>query len=150
MAGIDVQHIPYKGAAPAMTDLLGGHIPFMFDNIITMWPQAKNGKLRALAISQPERSSIVPDVPTVREAGVPGFDLLPWTGLMVPAATPKEIVATMNAAINDGLRHPVMVKRMAELNYNPMITTPESFRQMIADEQARWREVNAQVKLVLE
>ena len=150
LTGIRMNHIPYKGDSEALADVLAGHVDCGFISFSLTAPQAKNGKLRALAISQPERSSIVPDVPTVREAGVPGFDLLPWTGLMVPAATPKAVVDTMNAAINEGLRHPTMVKRMADLNYNPLITTPESFRQMIADEQARWREVNTRVQLVLE
>lgn len=150
LTGITMNHIAYKGDSEALADVLAGHVDCGFISFSLTAPQAKNGKLRALAISQPERSDIVPDVPTVREAGVPGFDLLPWTGLMVPAATPKAVVNTMNAAINDGLRHPAMVKRMKELNYNPLITTPESFRQMILDEQARWREVNTRVKLVLE
>lgn len=150
LTGIKMNHIPYKGDSEAMADVLGGHVDCGFISFSLTAPQAKNGKLRALAISQPERSPIVPDVPTVREAGVPGFDLLPWTGLMVPAGTPKEVVTTLNAAINAGLRHPDMVRRMNELNYNPLISTPESFKQMILDEQARWREVANAVKLSLE
>lgn len=150
LTGIKMNHIPYKGDSEALADVLAGHVDCGFISFSLTAPQAKNGKLRALAITQTDRSDIVPDVPTVREAGVPGFDLLPWNGLMVPAATPRDIVVKMNAAINDGLRHPAMIKRMAELNYNPLITTPESFRQLIVDEQARWRDVNKEVKLVLE
>ena len=150
LTGIKMTHIPYKGDSEAMADVLGGHVDCGFISFSLTAPQYKGGKLRALAISQPERSSLTPDLPTVREAGVAGFDLLPWTGLMVPAGTPREVVVTLNAAINDGLRHPAMVKRMEELNYRPVISTPESFKQMILDEQARWRAVAQEVKLVLD
>ncbi len=150
LTGIRMIHVPYKGDSEALADLLAGHVDCGFISFSITAPQYRNGKLRALAVSQPERNPITPDLPTVREAGVPGFDLLPWTGLMVPAGTPQTVVTTLNAAINEGLRHPELQRRMAEVGLQPMATSPEAFRQMIVDEQARWREVAKQVNISLD
>ena len=150
LTGIKLVHVPYKGDSEAMADLLGGHVDCGFISFSLTAPQAKAGKLRALAVSQPARNPITPDIPTVREAGVPGFDLLPWTGVMVTTGTPRTVVTTLNAAINDGLNHPAMRKRMDELGYLPLPSTPEGFKQMIETEQARWREVAKQVNLSLD
>lgn len=150
LTGIKMVHVPYKGDSEAMADVLGGHVDCGFISFSLTAPQARAGKLRALAISQPERSALTPDIPTVREAGVPGFDLLPWTGLMVPTGTPKEVVTTLSAAIDEGLRHPETRKRMDELGYLPMFNSPEGFRKLIEDEQARWRAVAKEVNLVLD
>ncbi len=150
LTGIKMVHVPYKGDSEAMADVLGGHVDCGFISFSLTAPQARAGKLRALAISQPERSALTADIPTVREAGVPGFDLLPWTGLMVPTGTPKEVVTTLSAAIDEGLRHPETRKRMDELGYLPMFNSPEGFRKLIEDEQARWRAVAKEVNLVLD
>ncbi len=150
LTGIKMIHVPYKGDSEALADVLGGHVDCGFISYSLTAPQAKGGKLRGLAVSQPERHPLTPEIPTVREAGVPGFDLLPWTGLMVPIATPKEVVTTLSTAIDDGLRHPVMRKRMEELGFQPMFNSPESFKQLIEAEQARWRDVAKQVNLSLE
>ncbi len=150
LTGIKMVHVPYKGDSEALVDVMGGHVDTGFISFSLTAPQAKAGKLRALAVSAPERSAIMPDTPTVREAGVAGFDLLPWTGLMAPSATPPEAIATLNAAINAGLRHPAMVKRMDELGYLPLVNTPESFRKLIESELARWRSVATEVNLSLD
>ena len=150
LTGVKMIHVPYKGDSEAMTDIVGGHVDTGFISFSLTAPQAKAGKLRALAVSTPERSPILPDVPTVREAGVADFDLLPWTGLLVAKATPPEIVATLAAAVDAGLRHPEMVKRMQELGYLPMVNTPESFRRLIEAEQARWKKVADEVKISLD
>lgn len=150
LTGTKMNHVPYKGDSEAMADVVGGHVDAGFISFSLTAPQAKAGKLRALALSTPERSAILPEVPTVREAGVAGFDLLPWTGLLVPAATPADVVATLNAAANRGLRHPDTVKRMQEMGYTPMVNSAESFRKLIEAELARWKAVAQEVKLSLD
>jgi tripartite-type tricarboxylate transporter receptor subunit TctC len=100
MAGIDMVHIPYKGSAPAITDLLGGHVDVMFDNMPAVMPHVKAGKLRALGVSSAKRSALAPDLPTVAEGGVPGFEVRVWYGVVVPAGTSKEIVKKLNGEIN--------------------------------------------------
>jgi len=150
LTGIKMIHVPYKGDSEALADVLGGHVDCGFISFSLTAPQAKAGKLRALAVSQPERHPLTPEIPTVREAGVAGFDLLPWTGLMVPTATPREVVTTLSAAIDEGLRHPATRKRMDELGFQPMFNSPKSFKQLIEAEQGRWREVAKLVNLSLE
>ena len=150
LTGIKMIHVPYKGDSEALADVLGGHVDCGFISFSLTAPQAKAGKLRALAVSQPERHPLTPEIPTVREAGVAGFDLLPWTGLMVPTATPREVVTTLSAAIDEGLRHPATRKRMDELGFQPMFNSPESFKQLIEAEQGRWREVAKLVNLSLD
>lgn len=149
MAGVDVQHIPYKGAAPAMTDLLGGHIPFMFDNIITMWPQAKNGKLRCLAVTTTTRSAIAPDVPTVAQAGVPGYEANAWFGLFVPTGTPNEAVEKINTEVNRALKQPAMRDRLLALGCEPAGGTAQQFGTFFRSEIDKWSKVvrTAGVKL---
>lgn len=150
LTGIKMIHVPYKGDSEALADVLGGHVDCGFISFSLTAPQAKAGKLRALAVSQPERHPLTPEIPTVREAGVAGFDLLPWTGLMVTTATPREVVTTLSAAIDEGLRHPATRKRMDELGFQPMFNSPKSFKQLIEAEQGRWREVAKLVNLSLE
>ncbi len=150
LTGIRMIHVPYKGDSEALADVLGGHVDCGFISFSISAPQYKAGRLRALAVSQPERNPITPEVPTVREAGLAGFDLLPWTGLMVPAGTPPEVVATLSAAVNEGLKHPELRRRMDEVGLQPMSKSPEAFRRMILDEQARWRAVAEQVKITLD
>ena len=99
MAGIDMQHIPYKGSPPALQDVMGGQVTMTFDNITTAWPLAKAGKLRALAVTTAKRSSVAPDVPTLAESGLPGFEVGSWQGVFAPAGTPPEIVKRLNAEI---------------------------------------------------
>ena len=138
LAKIDIVHIPYKGSAPAVTDLLGGQVMMMFDNIPSALPHIKAGKLRALAVTGAKRDPLLPDVPTVAEAGVPGYESGVWFGLAVPAATPKEEIARINDAVVKGTKSPEFVKRMTELGYSIIGSTPQEMAEMNKVEAARW------------
>ena len=135
---IEMTHIPYKGSAPAVTDLLGGQVMMMFDNIPSALPHIKAGKLRALATTGTKRDPALPDLPTIAESGVPGYDSGVWFGLTVPAATPKDVIAKLNDASNKGIKAPEFVKRMTDLGYNIMGGTPEQMADSLKVEVARW------------
>jgi tripartite-type tricarboxylate transporter receptor subunit TctC len=138
LAKLDIVHIPYKGSAPAVSDLLGGQVMMMFDNIPSALPHIKAGKLRALAVTGAKRDPLLPEVPTVAEAGVPGYESGVWFGLAVPAATPKEEIARLNEAALKGTKSPEFVKRMTELGYSIIGSTPEQMAEMNKLETARW------------
>lgn len=138
MTGTDMIHIPYKGSAPAVTDLLAGQVSMMFDNIPSALPHIKAGKLKALATTGAKRDPALPDLPTVAEAGVPGYESGVWFGIMVPAGTPKDIIARLNAETIKGARSPEFVKRMTDLGYNIIPGSPEAMADMIKVEIARW------------
>jgi tripartite-type tricarboxylate transporter receptor subunit TctC len=138
MTGIDMIHIPYKGSGPAVTDLLAGQVQMMFDNIPSSLPHIKAGKLRALATTGAKRDPALPDLPTIAEAGVPGYESGVWFGLMVPAGTPKDIVARLNAEAVKGANSPEFQKRMKDLGYNIIPGSPEVMAEMIKAEIARW------------
>src|SRR5207248_3210612 len=112
LTGTDILHIPYKGSAPAITDLLAGQTNMMFDNIPSSLPHIKSGRLIAIATTGAKRDAQLPDIPTIAEAGVPGYEAGVWFGLMVPAATPKDIIARLNRAALEGTKSPEYVKRM--------------------------------------
>jgi tripartite-type tricarboxylate transporter receptor subunit TctC len=135
---VDMTHIPYKGSAPAVTDLLGGQVMMMFDNIPSALPHIKAGKLRALATTGARRDPILPDLPTIAEAGVPGYESGVWFGLMVPAATPADVIAKINDAAVKGTKSPDFVKRMSELGYNMIGSTAAQMGEMLKTEVARW------------
>lgn len=134
----DIVHIPYKGSAPAVTDLLAGQTNMMFDNIPSSLPHIKAGKLIALATTGAKRDPALPDLPTMQEAGVPGYEAGVWFGLMVPAATPKDIIAKLNAAAVQATKSPEFQKRMHDLGYNIIPGTPDDMAKMIQDELKRW------------
>jgi len=138
MTAIDMIHVPYKGSGPALVDLLAGQVQVMFDNIPSSLPHIKAGKLRALATTGAKRDPALPDLPTIAEAGVPGYESGVWFGLMVPAGTPKEIVARLNAEAVKGAKSPEFVKRMTDLGYNIIPGTPEQMADMIKVEIGRW------------
>ena len=138
LAKVDMLHIPYKGSAPAMTDLLGGQVMMMFDNIPSALPHIRAGKLRALAVTGAKRDPLLPDVPTVAEAGVPGYESGVWFGLAVPAGTPKEVIARINEAAVLGTKSPEFIKRMTEMGYSIIGGTPEQMAEMNKVETARW------------
>jgi tripartite-type tricarboxylate transporter receptor subunit TctC len=129
-AGVELLHVPYKGGAPALTDLMGGQIDMLFDTSPTALPYAKSGKLRALAITSGQRSPLLPDVPTMKEAGLPAFEVVTWTGLAAPAGTPKPIIDKLNAAIKTALRGD-LGRQLAETSLMPVGDTPEAFREFI-------------------
>ncbi len=138
LTGIDMIHIPYKGSGPAVTDLLGGQVMMMFDNIPSSLPHIKAGKLRALATTGAKRDPALPELPTMAEAGVPGYESGVWFGLMVPAGTPREIIAKLNAAAVQSTKSPEFVKRMTDLGYNIIAGSPEDMAAMNKAEIARW------------
>jgi tripartite-type tricarboxylate transporter receptor subunit TctC len=131
-------HIPYKGSGPAITDLLGGQVMMMFDNIPSALPHVRSGKLRALATTGAKRDPALPDLPTIAEAGVAGYESGVWFGLMAPAGTPKDVIARLNDASNKGLKAPEFVKRMSELGYVMMGGSPEHMTDLLKTEVARW------------
>ena len=136
--GTDILHIPYKGSAPAITDLLAGQTNMMFDNIPSALPHIKAGKLIALATTGAKRDPSLPDVPTIQEAGVPNYEAGVWFGLMVPAATPKDIIAKLNAAAVQGTKSPEFIKRMTDLGYTIIPGSPEDMARMLQVEIKRW------------
>jgi tripartite-type tricarboxylate transporter receptor subunit TctC len=138
LTGVNITHIPYKGSAPAMTDLLGGQVMMMFDNIPSAIPHIKSGKLKALATTGSKRDPLLPDLPTLAEAGVAGYESGVWFGLAVPANTPRDVVMKLNAEAIKGTRSPDFVKRMTELGYNIMGTSPEVMLDMSRAEVQRW------------
>ena len=135
---VDILHIPYKGSAPAVTDLLGGQVMMMFDNIPSALPHIKAGKLRALATTGARRDPLLPELPTVAEAGVAGYESGVWFGLTVPAGTPKDVIARLNDAAVKGTRSADFIKRLSELGYSMIGSTPEQMTEMNKTEISRW------------
>ena len=140
-AGVDMVHVPYKGAAPAMQDLLAGRVQLMFDNLANSMQQVRAGKLRALAVTTAHRSTLVPDLPTLSEAGLPGFDISTWWGFLAPAGTPKEIVAKWNAEVARILATPEMKDFFAQQGAEPSPTSPDAFGAMIQSEIAKYAKI---------
>lgn len=138
LTGTDLLHIPYKGSGPAVTDLLAGQVHMMFDNIPSSLPHIKSGKLRALATTGAKRDPALPELPTLAESGIKGYESGVWFGLAVPAKTPREVVSRLNAAAVQGTRSPEFIKRMTDLGYNLIPGTPEEMADMIKAEITRW------------
>jgi tripartite-type tricarboxylate transporter receptor subunit TctC len=138
LTGVNITHIPYKGSAPAMTDLLGGQVMMMFDNIPSAIPHIKSGKLKALATTGAKRDPLLPELPTLAEAGISGYESGVWFGLAVPANTPRDVIMKLNAEAIKGTKSPEFVKRMTELGYNIMGTSPEVMTDMSRAEVQRW------------
>jgi tripartite-type tricarboxylate transporter receptor subunit TctC len=141
MAGIDVVHVPHKGSAEARTDVLAGNVQMMFDAITTMAPLAQAGKVRAIATSGKTRSAITPDVPTLSEAGVPGYDAVIWLGVMAPAGTPKPIVDLLNSGIEKIVNSPEVKAAWAKQGAVPMRMTPEEFGRFMEQDIQKWAKV---------
>jgi tripartite-type tricarboxylate transporter receptor subunit TctC len=141
MTGANIVHVPYKGSAPAITDLLGGQVSLMFDNLPSALPQVKAGKLRALGVTSARRSQAAPDIPTIAESGVPGYEVDSWFGILAPAATPKEIVSKLNVEIVRILKIPEVRERLLEQGAEPVGDTPEHFAEHIRRETAKWARV---------
>jgi tripartite-type tricarboxylate transporter receptor subunit TctC len=136
--GLDIIHVPYKGSGPAVIDLIGGQVNMMFDNIPSSISHIRGGKLRALATTGAKRSPTLPDLPTIIESGVPGYESTAWFGIVVPAATPRDIIARLNAEGQKAVKSPEFVKRMTDLGYEIIGGTPEQMASMIQDEYKRW------------
>ncbi|GKS74800.1 tripartite tricarboxylate transporter substrate binding protein [Acidovorax sp. SUPP950] len=141
MAKVDMQHVPYKGSAPAVTDLLGNQIGIMFDNMPSAIQHVRSGKLRPIAVTTAKRSPELPDVPTIAEAGVPGYEATSWFGMFAPAGTPAPIVAQLNKALVKVLSQPETKKKLADQGAEPVSETPEQFAAFIQAESAKWGKV---------
>ena len=141
MAGIDLVHVPYKGGGPASTDLLAGQVSLMFNSIPSMLQYVKAGRLKALAVGSAKRSPAVPDVPTVAESGVPGYEYATWYGLFAPAHTPAPVIARLNAAIAAALRNPERSQQLATMGSEPRPTSPQALADFKRVEDARWARV---------
>jgi tripartite-type tricarboxylate transporter receptor subunit TctC len=141
LTGVQITHIPYKGSAPALTDLLGGQVQIMFDNLPPSLPHIRSGKLRALAVTTAERAPALPDLPTMQEAGVPGFESSSWFGLLAPAGTPRPIVVKINEEVARWLATPEAKEKLAAIGAAARGGSPEDFAQHIAAETAKWAKV---------
>ena len=141
MAGVDIMHVPYKGSAPAITDLLGRQVDIMFDSVSSAKPHIDSGRLKALAVTTMKRSSILPNVPTLNEAGLKGYELNGWYAVFVPAKTPRPIVDKLNAEITKAIKHPDVAKRFAQLGAEPVGSSPEELAATLKSEITRWSDV---------
>jgi tripartite-type tricarboxylate transporter receptor subunit TctC len=137
-AGIDIVAVQYKGSTPAMNDVLGGHVPFIFDVILTTMPHIRSGRLRPLAVTGAQRSPLLPDVPTVAEQGFPGYDAVGWNGLYVPARTPQAVVEQLNREVNVVLAQPELRDRVTSLGASVVGGTSDQFAQFMRGEAAKW------------
>jgi tripartite-type tricarboxylate transporter receptor subunit TctC len=141
MTGVQMTHVPYKGSAPALTDLIGGQVQLMFDNLPSSLQFIKAGKLRALAVTSAERSSALPDLPTLSESGLAGFEASSWFGVLAPAGTPRDIVTKLNGAIAAWLASPDAKEKLAAQGAIAAGGPPDAFVKHIADESAKWAKV---------
>jgi tripartite-type tricarboxylate transporter receptor subunit TctC len=149
LAKIDIVHIAYKGGAPALADLMGGHVDLMFDVLPSSLPYVKAGKLKALGITSTQRSPLMPDLPTIAEGGVPGYQAITWNGILVPAGSPGAIIGRLNGAIAQTLRAPEIKERLASTGTDPVSNTPEQFATFLRAETVKWAAVikSAGIKL---
>jgi tripartite-type tricarboxylate transporter receptor subunit TctC len=141
MSGTDIVHVPHRGSGEARNSVIGGHVQMMIDAITTMAPNAEAGQVRALAVTGQKRSDVLPDVPTVAEAGVPGYEATIWLGIMAPAGTPKPIVDKLNAEIVKVLKRPEVQQAWAKQGAVPMIMTPAEFEKYLRDDIEKWARV---------
>ena len=141
MTGVDIVHVPYRGSGPAVTDLIGGQVDMMFDSISSARPHVQSGKLKALGVTTARRSNAMLEVPTIAEAGVKGYELVPWFGVFMPAGTPKDVITTMNRALNEAMQNTEVKARFFVLGAEPIGSTPEAFAAVLAAESAKWAQV---------
>jgi tripartite-type tricarboxylate transporter receptor subunit TctC len=141
MAQVDMLHVPYKGSGPAVTDLIGGQVDTMFDSVTSAAPHIRSGKLRAIAVTTTRRSSVLPEVPTIAESGLPGYELSPWFAVYMPAGTPRPIVDSMNAALREAMKLPEVKARFAAIGAEPIGSTPQQLEAHLAAEMAKWGKI---------
>jgi len=141
LAGVKMQHIPYKGGGPALNDVLGGQVPIMFESIATGMTHVRAGKLRALGVTSAQRNPAAPELPTVAEAGVPGYEITAWYGIVAPAGTPPDIVRRLNAELVLAIRSPEIAQRIAALGGAPIANTAEEFQAFLRTDVERWAKV---------
>ena len=141
MAGVDLVHVPYKGSTAAHTDLISGRVPVMFDTVAAIGGQIKSGNVRAIAVTTTKRSGVLPDVPTMAEAGLRGYETSTWGGLLAPAGTPKDVIAKLNAEANKALAAPDVREKLAAAGIEPAGGSPAQFAEFIQSEMQRWAKV---------
>jgi tripartite-type tricarboxylate transporter receptor subunit TctC len=138
MAGVDMVHIPYKGAGPALTDLLGNHVPIMFDNLPSSTAYIKDGRLRGLAVTSAERAASMPDLPTIAESGLPGYETYTWNALFAPAGTPPDVIAKLNAEAVAAVNDPAVKAKLATFGATTVGSTPDELATHVKAELAKW------------
>ena len=141
MSGVTFLHVPYKGTATAVNDLMGGHIPLMMSSMLATLPQVRAGRLRAIAITSGQRAKTIPEVPTIAEAGVPGYETTLWYGIIAPARTPEPIVKRLNSELATTLRNPDVIEKLSTQAVEPFHTSPEQFGTLIRTELEKWAKV---------
>ena len=141
MTGTQIVHIPYKGSPQGIQELIGGQVHLMFDNLTSISPHVKSGRVRGLGVSSLKRSPVFPDIPTISEAGVPGYETNAWGGLVVPVGTPRAIVVKLNAEVNTALQSPALRERYAAIDAEPVGGTPGQFAEYVKKETSKWADV---------
>jgi tripartite-type tricarboxylate transporter receptor subunit TctC len=141
MTATEIVHVPYKGGSMAINDLIAGHVQVMWESLNSISPHARSGKVKALAVSGARRSPAFPDLPTIAEAGVPGYEAGTWTGVIAPAGLPRPVLDKLNAAVNAAIRSPLFVERFASIGDEPAGGTPEDFAELIRRDSAKWADV---------
>jgi tripartite-type tricarboxylate transporter receptor subunit TctC len=141
MTNVDIVHVPYKGGAAAITDLIGGNVQLMFESTNSIAPHVVAGRVRALAVTGAQRAHSLPQVPTLIEAGVPGYEVTAWTGVIAPAGLPHAILGRLNAAVNAAINEPLAKERLAQLGSEGGGGTPEDYANLIRRDSAKWAEV---------
>ena len=138
MSGVKMSHVPYKGSAPALTDVMSGQVPLMFDTMLSAMPFVNSGKLKALAVTSPMRSPAAPNIPTIAESGLPGYEVFAWNGLLAPAGTPKAVVARLSEELKKALQLPQVKEKFSAQGFAASWETPEYFGKFLQDEVEKW------------
>jgi tripartite-type tricarboxylate transporter receptor subunit TctC len=141
MAGIDLLHVPYRGSAPALVDLVGGRVQVMFDSIASSLPHVRGGRVRAIAVASDTRSALLPELPTVAESGLPGYRAHSWLGVFVPAGTPKPIVDRLQRELAAAIDDPKTRARLEDAGFEPKSSTSAAFAKLVHDEIEQWRPI---------
>jgi len=141
LTGVHLTHVPYKGSAPAQADLIGGQVQLMFDTAVSAIPHVKSGRTRALAVTSKARSRLLPELPSLDEAGVKGYDVIGWGGVVAPVGVPMDIVIKLNTEINKALKQPDVAERLMGLGSEPGAMEPAAFARLIQDEAAKWKKL---------
>lgn len=149
-AGVSMTHVPYKGAAPAMNDVLGNQVPVTFDNIMTTLSMVQAGKLKPLGVSTATRSKAAPDIPTLSESGIKGFDASAWFGIFAPAGVPSSVVTKLNESLNAAVRDPQVNEKLLQMGADPVATSSEAFDKFFKNEVRKWKEVIDSAKIKVE
>lgn len=138
MSGVKLSHVPYKGSAPALTDVISGQVPLMFDTMLSAMPFVNSGKLKALAVTSSRRSPVAPNVPTIGESGLPGYEVFAWNGLLAPAGTPKAVVARLSEELKKAMQLPQVKEKFSAQGFTATWDTPEYFGNFLQDEVEKW------------